>query len=83
MRELDLVFNCYLHERYPCVSADEQAGFRQVIDAEDADVYAWLMGYARVPDGPLASIILCMRELLCQSIGSQSEAPQVQPNTRQ
>lgn len=43
MWELDLLLIPFLEQRYDSLEADDQAAFRQLIDEEDQDLFAWMM----------------------------------------
>lgn len=67
MRELDLVFQTYLERCYESAPAAERAAFTRLIEETDADLYAWLMGYAHPSDRELDGVLATMRELLSRS----------------
>lgn len=43
MRELDVLLERYLRERYPCASAAEQQAFEALLDLPDPQLFAYLM----------------------------------------
>jgi antitoxin CptB len=67
MRELDLVFQTYLEQCYADAPVDERAAFTRLIEETDADIYAWLMGYAQSSDSELNGVLVTMRGLLSRS----------------
>ena len=42
MRELDVLLERYLQERYPCAPADEQEAFRAMLDLPDPELFAYV-----------------------------------------
>ena len=44
MKELDLVMTRYLENYYEKVSTEEQAEFRQLLELQDPDLYALILG---------------------------------------
>lgn len=40
MKELDVLLEAYLEQRYPHADAAEQAAFRAVLEMDDPDIYA-------------------------------------------
>lgn len=43
MRELDVVLERYLQQRYPCAPAAEQQAFEALLDLPDPQLFAMLM----------------------------------------
>jgi antitoxin CptB len=43
MRELDVLLERYLQERYPCAAAAEQQAFEALLDLPDPQLFAYLM----------------------------------------
>jgi antitoxin CptB len=56
MKELDLLLARYVEERFCSASHAEQQAFRQLLDAQDPVIYAYLLGQERAPE-PLAGLI--------------------------
>ena len=46
MRELDVLLERYLEERYPSAPASEQAAFETLLELPDPELFAYLMGRA-------------------------------------
>lgn len=61
MKELDVVFERYHRSRYAAAPAAERAAFETLLDREDPEIWAWIMGHAEVPDS-FASLIGVLRE---------------------
>jgi len=57
MRELDVLLEKYLSQLFDQAAASEQAAFLHLLDQEDPDIWAWLIGYAQPPP-ELADVIL-------------------------
>jgi antitoxin CptB len=43
MRELDVLLDRYLRERYPCAPESEQQAFEALLDLPDPQLHAYLM----------------------------------------
>jgi antitoxin CptB len=56
-RELDELLSAYLARAYPGAQPDEQAAFRRLLDAQDADISDWCLG-RRVPPDPALGALL-------------------------
>lgn len=61
MKELDVVFERYHRTRYPSAPAPERAAFEALLDTEDPEIWAWIMGYAE-PPASFAAVIGVLRE---------------------
>ena len=57
MRELDVLLETYLNHHFDQAAAPEQAQFLHLLDQEDPDIWAWLIGHAQ-PAAELADVIL-------------------------
>jgi succinate dehydrogenase flavin-adding protein (antitoxin of CptAB toxin-antitoxin module) len=49
MKELDVLLARYMDERFCAASGAEQAAFRQLLETQDAALYAYCLGAARPP----------------------------------
>lgn len=49
MRELDLILQRYLEERYPMAPPGERAAFAELLEQTDADILDWLLGRGEAP----------------------------------
>jgi len=49
MQELDVLLERYLKQRYDIAPAAEQAEFLALLDSEDPDLWAWIIGAAELP----------------------------------
>jgi len=56
LRELDVILQRYLEQRYPEASEDERRAFVQLLEQPDADLLDWLLGRAAPPE-QLADVI--------------------------
>jgi len=57
MRELDVLLETYLNQHFDQAAAPTQAAFLLLLDQEDPDIWAWLIGHAQ-PPAELADVIL-------------------------
>ena len=57
MRELDVLLENYLNRHFDQAATPEQAQFLLLLDQEDPDIWAWLIGHAQ-PPAELANVIL-------------------------
>ncbi len=57
MRELDVLLETYLNQHFDQAAAPMQAAFLLLLDQEDPDIWAWLIGHAQ-PPAELADVIL-------------------------
>lgn len=48
-RELDALVGWWLDERYPASGTALQAAFAELLDAQDPDLWNWLVGRERAP----------------------------------
>ncbi|MBB6245736.1 succinate dehydrogenase assembly factor 2 [Rhodanobacter sp. A1T4] len=46
-RELDALFGGWLDERFATADAAQQQAFDELLDAQDPDLWDWVMGHAR------------------------------------
>lgn len=51
MKELDVLLERFLDRHYASAAATEQAAFRQVLDLDDPDLYAIVLGRQPPPPG--------------------------------
>jgi len=57
MRELDVVFQRYLEQRYPQAPAAEQQAFESLVELQDPQLLAYLMGRERPQDPEQLNVI--------------------------
>ena len=57
MRELDVLLERYVGERYACASSEHQAAFRALLEAPDPLIHAYFLGLEAPPTPVLASLI--------------------------
>ena len=57
MRELDLLLDDFLENRYEALSPAGRDGFERLLDCRNEDLMDWLMEGASVPDEELAEIV--------------------------
>jgi antitoxin CptB len=49
MKELDVLFQRYLDHRYAAATPEEQAVFLRLLECEDPDIWAWIVGQTPPP----------------------------------
>lgn len=57
MRELDLLLEGFLADRYNALSAAEQASFERLLDCRNEDLMDWLIDGGSPQDEQLAGIV--------------------------
>jgi len=63
-KELDIVMNRYLAERYPTADADEQASFNTLLDVEDPIIFDWLMDKTQAEDANLKALVEILKGIM-------------------
>ena len=63
-KELDIVMNRYLNERYETASAEEQASFNALLDIEDPIIFDWLMDKTQAEDANLQALIEILKGIM-------------------
>lgn len=61
MKELDVLLEGFLADEYDGLEAVEQAAFLRLMDLEDPDLYAILLGRQSAPDPECADVIERLR----------------------
>ena len=61
MRELDVVLTRYLERDWPAAGAAERAAFRALLEWQDPEVNALLLGRLEPEDEALARVLECLR----------------------
>jgi antitoxin CptB len=57
MRELDVLLEGYLEHTYPGASSAEREAFQQLLELQDPQVLAYLLGQETPTDAELANLI--------------------------
>ena len=57
MLELDVLMLPFVKEVYPSLPEEDRARYRQLIECEDNDLFAWFMQRSRPEDPDLARIV--------------------------
>ena len=60
-RELDQLVGWWLDERHPSAPPEQQAAFAALLEAQDPDIWDWVMGRSRPDDADQAAIIDAIR----------------------
>lgn len=61
MKELDVVMSTYLESYYADASAEQQRGFKKLLEMQDPELYNLLLGRERVQDPALEPLIEFLR----------------------
>ena len=61
MKELDLLLERYLETRYPAADAVEQDAFRELLDMQDPELYAFVIGRERPATEELRRVVATLR----------------------
>ena len=56
-RELDAMLGRWLDERFAQATLRERDAFDQLLDAQDPDLWDWIMGHAQAPHADWQAII--------------------------
>jgi antitoxin CptB len=60
MKELDILFERYYHDRYATAPATERAAFARLLEREDPELWQWLMGHSEAP-AEFADVVRALR----------------------
>lgn len=60
-RELDALFGWWLEARYAAADAARQGAFAELLEAQDPDLWDWVMGRAMAPREDWQAIIDAIR----------------------
>ena len=63
MRELDMLVSRYLEERYAEASPAHQAAFRDLLELQDPELNALLLGREMPREGALADVVAEIRRI--------------------
>jgi antitoxin CptB len=61
MKELDLLLERYLADRYPSAEAAEQGAFRELLDMQDPELFAFVTGRERPATEELCRVVDTLR----------------------
>jgi antitoxin CptB len=61
MKELDLLLGRYLAERYPGAEAAEQGAFRELLEMQDPELFAFVTGRERPATEELCCVVDALR----------------------
>ena len=64
MKELDVMLERFLADGYPELDEGERAGFAQLLNSMDPELFAWLSGNALPDDEHLAAVVRRVRRTL-------------------
>ncbi|MGS0536311.1 FAD assembly factor SdhE [Pseudoalteromonas sp. SaAl2] len=57
MLELDVLFMPFVEEAFDSLSAQQQAVFQRLLEADDPDLFAWFMGHQECKDAELKQMV--------------------------
>jgi len=57
MKELDLLLARWLEQRWPEAGAGARAAFERLLDQQDPEIAAWLLGRSRPADPAMAALV--------------------------
>ncbi len=57
MKELDLVLGRWLERRWAGADAERRAAFERLLEEQDPEIAAWLLGRQRPADPSLAALV--------------------------
>jgi antitoxin CptB len=63
MKELDVIMTQYLEARYEEASEVDKESFKHLLDMQDPDLYALLLGQNVCPNNDIQSLIVTLRSL--------------------
>jgi antitoxin CptB len=63
MKELDVVMTQYLEARYEIASELEKESFKHLLDMQDPDLYALLLGQKICPNSDVQRLVVTLRTL--------------------
>ncbi len=67
MKELDVVMTTYLESNYAIASEAEKAGFKELLEMPDPDLYALLLGKQTSSNQIIDSLARSMRSMASRS----------------
>ena len=63
MKELDVVMSGYLEQCYPTASSQDQALFRDLLQLQDPELYALLLGRSAIDSPELERFVELLRAM--------------------
>ncbi|MGH8460840.1 MAG: succinate dehydrogenase assembly factor 2 [Stenotrophobium sp.] len=61
MKELDVLMERYLAGRYDTAPEVERNAFIELLNCEDPDIWAWVMGFDALPAGERGAVVEQLR----------------------
>lgn len=65
MRELDLLLQTFLTERYPSLPTSDQQAFADLLEYPDHDLLSWILGRKDAPSEMLSRVVKAIKETRC------------------
>jgi antitoxin CptB len=67
MLELDLLLERFMNQAFDHLTPAQLEVFQKILQEQDPDLYAWLMGYEVPPTQEFKDFIVWFRERICQA----------------
>lgn len=64
MLELDVILQDFIENTYQSISPELQVEFERLIEVEDTELYAWLMGIEKPANNEFSEILSCFSKTL-------------------
>jgi antitoxin CptB len=61
MLELDVLFQPFVEQYYQELPDPQKACFIRLLECEDPELFAWIMGHEKCPDPELAAMVVKVR----------------------
>ncbi|WP_133127235.1 succinate dehydrogenase assembly factor 2 [Legionella nagasakiensis] len=61
MLELDLILSHFMEKQFDLLSDKQIHAFEKLLNCQDPDIHAWLMGYEQPDDKELANIVAIIK----------------------
>lgn len=74
-RELDLLLQGFLERGYPALSSLDKARFRDLLEENDPDIYAWVVGRAKPANPGYQALVDAMRKTATGDASRPGESP--------
>ncbi len=74
-RELDLLLQGFLERGYPALSPQDQDRFRDLLEENDPDIYAWVIGRAAPANPAYQGLVDAMRQTAAAGASRPEQSP--------
>lgn len=72
IRELDLLFECFLEECYPALSGEQSRAFDAMLDEPDLDILGWVMNRCQPLQPEFQPLLDKLREIQARQRAGES-----------